>query len=130
MNPIFCGRIEQGVVKLDNPSRYAQHSKNLEGRRIEIVLRKEKSKRSNNQNNYYFGCICKVLGDYFGYDTEEMHEALKMKFLRTGACDLETIRSTTKLNTAEFEDYMERVRRWAAIEYDVIVPLPNEVEVP
>lgn len=33
------------------------------------------------------------------------------------------------MNTAEFEEYLERVRRWAAVEYGVVVPLPNEVEV-
>lgn len=129
MNPIFSGIIEQGAVKLDNPSRYALYAKNLEGKRIELVLRKEKSKRSNNQNNYYFGVVCNVLGNYFGYDTEEMHEALKMKFLRTGACDLETVKSTTKLNTAEFEEYLETIRRWASVEYEVVIPLPNEVDI-
>lgn len=127
MNPVFGGRIEQGSVKLDNPIRYEQYALSLEGKRIEIVLRKEKSKRSNNQNSYYWGVVCKILGDYFGYSEDEMHEALKMKFLRTGACDLETVKSTTKLNTAEFEEFLEKVRRWAAIDYGVNIPLPNEV---
>jgi hypothetical protein len=91
-------------------------------------VREYKSQRSNNQNNYYFGVVCQILGDYFGYTVEEMHDALKMKFLRKGAADLETVVSTTKLNTAQFEDYLEKVRRWALLEYNVTVPLPNEFE--
>jgi hypothetical protein len=128
MNPIFTGRIEQGKVIYNNPTRYLAQVHSLEGKRIECVLRQEKSKRSNQQNNYYFGVVCKVLGDYFGYDTEEMHDALKYKFLRKGAADLETVQSTTKMNTAEFEEYLEKIRRWAATDYGVVVPLPNEAE--
>jgi hypothetical protein len=128
MNPVFSGRIEQGKVIYNNPTRYLAQVHSLEGKRIECVLRQEKSKRSNQQNNYYFGVVCKVLGDYFGYDTEEMHDALKYKFLRKGAADLETVQSTTKMNTAEFEEYLEKIRRWAATDYGVVVPLPNEAE--
>ena len=128
MNPVFSGRIEQGKVIYNNPTRYLAQVHSLEGKRIECVLRQEKSKRSNKQNNYYFGVVCKVLGDYFGYDTEEMHDALKYKFLRKGAADLETVQSTTKMNTAEFEEYLEKIRRWAATDYGVVVPLPNEAE--
>ena len=128
MNPVFSSRIEQGKVIYNNPTRYLAQVHSLEGKRIECVLRQEKSKRSNQQNNYYFGVVCKVLGDYFGYDTEEMHDALKYKFLRKGAADLETVQSTTKMNTAEFEEYLEKIRRWAATDYGVVVPLPNEAE--
>lgn len=128
MNPVFSGKIEAGRVKLNNPTRYLAQVKRLEGQRIEVVLRKEKSQRSNNQGAYYFSVICGILGQYFGYESEEMHEALKYKFLRTGACDLETVRSTTKLSTAEFEDYLEKIRRWALKDYDVKIPLPNEVD--
>ena len=128
MNPVFSGRIEQGKVIHDNPTRYLAQVHKLEGKKIDVVLREYKSQRSNPQNNYYFGVVCKILGDYFGYTEEEMHDALKYKFLRKGAADLETVQSTTKLNTAEFEDYLEKVRRWALLEYNVSIPLPNEIE--
>lgn len=129
MNPVFTARIEQGLIIFDNPSRFLAHLEKLKGKRVEVIVRQQKSQRSNNQNNYYFGVVCKILGDYFGYSEEEMHDALKYKFLRCGAADLETVKSTTKLNTAEFEEYLKKVRRWAAIEYNVIIPLPNEIEV-
>lgn len=128
MIPVFTGTVVQGVLKKDNLQRYVNYIQILEGQRVDVVVRKHKAKRSNNQNNYYFGVVCKILGDYFGYDENEMHDALKYKFLRKGAADLETVQSTTKMNTAEFEEYLEKVRRWAAMEYGVVVPLPNEVE--
>jgi hypothetical protein len=128
MTPIFHGKIEGSLLVWDNPSKVREYLITLEGKRFDATIRKERSQRSTNQNNYYFGVVCKVLGDYFGYEVDEMHEALKLKFLQIGPCDVPTIKSTTKLNTTEFEDYLERIRRWAATEYSVVVPLPNEAE--
>lgn len=128
MTPIFHGKIEGSLLVWDNPSKVREYLITLEGKRFDATIRKERSQRSTNQNNYYFGVVCKVLGDYFGYEPDEMHEALKLKFLQIGPCDVPTVKSTTKLNTSEFEDYLERIRRWAATEYSVVVPLPNEAE--
>lgn len=128
MIPVFHGKIEGSIVIWDTPEKVREYLKGLEGKRIDITVKRERSQRSINQNNYYFGVVCKVLGDYFGYEVDDMHEALKLKFLQVGPCDVPTIKSTTKLNTSEFEDYLERIRRWAATEYSVVVPLPNEAE--
>lgn len=128
MIPVWHGKISNDTLLLDKWETFATYSHTLNGNRIELVLRKERSQRSNNQNSYYWGVVLPILGDYFGYDADEMHDALKMKFLRHGAADLETVKSTTKLNTAEFEDYLERIRRWALTEYSLRVPMPNEVE--
>jgi hypothetical protein len=130
MNPVFTGRIEKGKVILDNPNRYLVQISRLEGQRIEAVLRKQKSQRSINQNNYYFGVVIELLSDHTGYEKDEMHEALKEKFLSSEIDEhgLRKIKSTTKLKTTEMEDYLERIRRWAATELNCYVPLPNEVE--
>ncbi|MEN6623987.1 MAG: hypothetical protein ABFD50_20880 [Smithella sp.] len=128
MIPVFHGKIEGSIVIWDTPEKVREYLKGLEGKRIDITVKRERSQRSINQNNYYFGVVCKVLGDYFGYEVDDMHEALKLKFLQVGPCDVPTIKSTTKLNTSEFEDYLERIRRWAATEYSVQIPLPGESE--
>jgi hypothetical protein len=36
------------------------------------------------------------------------------------------IKSTTKLSTVEFEDYMESIRRFASMELSLWIPEPNE----
>ena len=98
-----------------------------EGTPLELTLRKETKKRTDPQNRYYWGVIIKMLGDYFGYEPEEMHEALKMEFLKVNG-PIPTVKSTTKLTTVEFNDYIGRIIRWAAMEYGVVLPDPNEVE--
>lgn len=128
MTPIFHGNIKGSLIMWDTPEKVREYLKGLEGKRVEVVVRKERSQRSNKQNSYYWGIVLPILGDYFGYEPDEMHEALKLKFLQIGPCDVPTVKSTTKLNTAEFEEYLERIRRWAATEYSVVVPLPHEAE--
>jgi hypothetical protein len=132
MNPVHRGKVEQGKKIYDNPSRYLVQLSKLEGKRFEEVIRKEKSKRSLGQNSYYWGVVVEILRDRFGYEEDEakeVHIGLKLLFLRTHKGEaLESVRSTTKLNTAEFEDYLEKIRRWASKEHGIYIPLPNEVE--
>jgi len=130
MNPVHRGKIEKGKKIYDNPSRYLVHLSKLEGKRFEETIRKEKSKRSLDQNAYYHGVVVAILSDHCGYETEEMHEALKEKFLSAIPDEhgLRKIKSTAKLNTVEFEGYQDKIRRWAAQELNCYIPLPREVE--
>ena len=82
--------------------------------------------RSLNQNKYYWGVIIKMLGDEFGYIAEEMHDALRMRFLQVHTNKLPTIKSTTELSTKEMEEYLSKIRQWAS-EQGIFLPLPNEV---
>ena len=52
---------------------------------------------------------------------------MKWLFLRQHAEGKpDTVRSTTKLNTQEFEEYLETVKRWAATDLQLYIPDPNE----
>ena len=51
-----------------------------------------------------------------------MHEALKFKFLSKGLKTLPTVISTTKLDTADFFEYIEKIKRWASIHYSIVLP--------
>lgn len=98
--------------------------------KIFISITKQKKKRSNNQNNYYWGCIVAPLADYFGYTADEMHIALKFMFLKIeNPGKPSTVRSTadSSFTTADAEKYYEEIRRWALQEYNFIIQLPNEV---
>lgn len=128
MNPIFKGRVEKGKIILENQNRYLVQISKLEGKQVELILRKQKKQRSIAENSYYWGVVIEILKDHCGYDAEEMHEALKFKFLRKGKEGLETVVSTTKLSTAAFEDYLETIRIWASKELNCFIPLPNEVD--
>jgi hypothetical protein len=133
MIPIWSGKVDQrhGDLHIQYDRAYAitNYLKGLEQQRVEVVIRKYKSKRSNEQNKYYFGVVLDILSKHTGYEPDEMHEILKFKFLRKRISnDVEYVQSTTKLNTAEMEAYLDKVRRWAAIELLCNIPLPNECE--
>ena len=129
MNNIHRGRVEKGNLIFDNRNRYLVSLASLEGKRVELSIKKEKSQRSDNQNSYYWGVMIEILSSFTGYEREEMHEALKEKFLSSIPDEhgLRKIRSTAKLNTAEFTEYIDRIKRWSAIELNCYIPDPNEV---
>ena len=101
------------------------------GTEFEVIVRKRQNKRTAAENNYYWGVVVEVLGEFFGYDQEDMHELLKLqhnsKILNVKGKEVRIPQSTARLNIQQFEDYCERIRRWAATEYQVVIPLPNEV---
>lgn len=94
-----------------------------------IEVRKSAEIRSLNQNRYYRGVVIPYLIETFGYEPEEMHQimaAMFLMYLKEGTIQ-EFVRSTTTLSKAEFEDYLEKIRRWAFSEQGIKIPLPNEV---
>lgn len=109
----------------------------MDGKEIDIVMKKAKSKRSDRQNRYYFGCvvpiICQALKD-LGHDLNkvECHEWLKMKFNYTSIADgqgnhiSDIPKSTTRLTKTEFGEFIERVAQFAATHLNVAIPEPNE----
>ena len=105
-------------------NRLPYNHKNFLGYKIDIQTIRHT--HSLNQNKYYWGIIIKMLGDEFGYIAEEMHDALRMRFLQTHTDKLPTIKSTKKLSTKEFEEYLSKIRQWAS-EQGTFLPLPNEI---
>ena len=123
MIPILYGKVKDGKLKLDAPQNYLVELSRFEGQRIELTIRKERHVRSLSQNKYYWGVIIEILSANFGYEREEMHEALKFKFLKKhGDTDLVTVGSTAKLSTAGFTEYIDEIIRWASTEYQVVIP--------
>tara|TARA_R110000744_G_scaffold86348_1_gene168713 strand:- start:9763 stop:10020 length:258 start_codon:yes stop_codon:yes gene_type:complete len=75
------------------------------------------TKRTDQQNKYYFKCIVLILGEFLGYHKFEMHEILKDKFIED---------KSKELSQAEFQQYCEQIRIWSMQELSVKLPLPNE----
>lgn len=72
-----------------------------------------------------------MIADFTGHDTEEVHEYCKMKFLPRHSVTIaneecQVSKSTTRLTTDEIEEYLNRVRVFAANELSLTIPLPNE----
>lgn len=137
MTPIFAGRVtEAGGLLVDSPLTFRAHLLRLREKRVEVIVRRERSQRSLNQNAWVWGVAYPLLAETLGYDMDErddLHYALVEKCFgshpdpRLGA-SVPNVRSSN-LSTKEFSEYMEWLVRFAAKEFSCIIPLPNEVEV-
>jgi hypothetical protein len=92
-----------------------------------LEIKKSKNVRSLSQNRFYWGVVLPIMSDFFGYSNEEMHQICATTYLRYEKDGKEFTKSTTKLDTKEFETYIEKIRQWAMSEYGVHIPTPNEV---
>lgn len=126
ITPIFRGKVENGKLILDSRERMEKYVSGLKGQ-VLVIIKKAKKIRSNKQNKYYWGVIIKTLGEFTGYEPEEMHNALKWKFLKIENNNLLSVRSTAKLSTLEFMNYIEQIIRFAA-ELGVVIPDPESVD--
>ena len=99
-----------------------------------VSVKKQRNNRSNMQNNYYWACIVQPLGESLGYFPDEMHDILKVKFssewqsieINEKQIGLQTVNSTARMNTKDFEVYVEQIRIWALTELGIRLMLPNE----
>lgn len=129
----FHGYIREvdGVQKvvLDIPwalDRFVQRMR--VGQRVTQTLAPFRKDRSLPQNSYYHGVVLKTFGDHLGYTTEELHDAMKARFLVIDPdADIPRIKSTTKLSTVEFNEYIDKIVRLAA-ENGCDIPEPNEAD--
>ena len=98
-----------------------------DGTLLEVVIRRRQKTRTNPQNAYYHGVVVEMLSEHLGYEHDEMHEIIKSKFLMYyDHNNLPHRKSSAGLSTVEMEDLLEKCRRWAAVDFGVNIPLPNE----
>lgn len=92
--------------------------------------------RSHPQNKYYWGCVVQTLSDELGYTKDEIHEILKDKFLgvRVPLKNPKGIeifgwikKSTTSLDTKDWEELMSQIRIWASATLGILILEPNEI---
>lgn len=124
------------VIK-DNRDKQSLFSylKELENDYI-VSVKKQRNTRSNMQNSYYWKCIVQGLAEELGYFPNEMHDALRARFLseyemisiNDNQIAINKIGSTTALNTKSFEEYTEKIRIWALTDLGIRLMLPNEYE--
>ncbi len=98
-----------------------------------LELSKSKSKRSLSQNKYYWGVVITIFSQASGYTSNEAHQylaGLHLSYIkeREDQPSLTFVKSTTELNTLEFEQYLEQCRLFMWHELNIKVPLPNEID--
>ncbi len=91
--------------------------------RIEIT--QHQAKRTVSQNKLYWAVIMEM-ADETGYAKDEMHEAMKMKFLPPSVItvaenEIVIPASTTLLGKKDFAGYVDKVIAFAAMEMGITV---------
>jgi hypothetical protein len=126
-----CHKVD-GKLKVYEQPKFVEFVKGLPSDNLEMILRRAKSKRSAQQNKYYWAVVVKILSEETGNDPEDIHDFIKLKFnpkfVTVGNEQALTGGSTTELGTKEFEEKMEEIRAWASIEQGIEIPEPNGVE--
>lgn len=113
-------------------NQFKEENKFFAGKEIEIIVRKKRAKRNNEQNNLYHAYI-KLLAEFTGHSEEEMHSIIGYKFRLTETVDEKTgeifqyIRSTTQFNKMQFADHLTEIQQWSESSLKVRLPIPGEV---
>lgn len=139
MRSTYIGEVRNGKLHLSIPRRQqmmADIAKMKDGRLVEVELR-PLPRRSDRQNRYYWGVVVALVMEalqQLGHEvnTELTHEFLKGKFnakpLWNGEGEVigEIGETTTKMNRAEFGEYLEKIKRWSATFLSLYIPEPGE----
>jgi hypothetical protein len=134
---VYDGEIKKGKL----PEYVSNGIKRLfemyEGRRIKIIISEYKNPRSSKQNRFYWGYVIPVITEMFrqcgnSAGADEVHEYLKrhvgklVDVIETPDGQKKFItKSSAKLTTEEWENYINEIRAWAA-QFGVAVPFPGE----
>lgn len=130
-----------GKINFNDEEKLRMHLASfLEEAKIEVIIRKARSKRTIKQNNYYFGVVLQIIAEESGnwdekkYTTNDLHDYYKAKFLQKRieifGKTYTVIRSTTDLNTKEFTEYIRQIKMNAATTLDCWIPDADSVELP
>ena len=125
------GHIKNGeFVELDF-ERYLHDLESLEGKQVYLTIGIHRPKRSTLQNAYYHGVIIKMLSEETGHSPRDIHQWVKENFLDEGAFQIAgkisgKFKSTTELNTVEFEELCADLRQFASETFDLTITKPNE----
>ena len=126
---------ETGKLKLFSQSEFIEQLKAIPNTIVTLTLSKS-GKRSSMQNRYYFGGVIPIVRQGLKdmgivMSTEQTHSLLKFRFLKQEFISndgevIESIGSTTELSKQEFNEYIERIKQWAAEYLNIQIPDPEE----
>ena len=129
----FRGQVDDaGKLKLHEPERFGVAVGKFAGKPVFLSIKVDRPQRSTNQNAFYRGFVIPLCAEEYGYSEEGMHIAFRMKFLTIPADPengrpFDTVKSTTELDTVQWEAYVQDIRELVWDMSEVRIPLPNEV---
>jgi hypothetical protein len=128
MSTLAATVTDQSELRFDSPIVLRVHLERLRGRRVSVKIDPARKRRTLPENAYYWGVVLTMIAEETGHTPEEVHHSEPIEALRRTLDDkLGWITgSTTDFSTVEFEDYLTRIRAWAATCLGLFIPLPNE----
>ena len=123
---IFKFQVIDGRIEYLNRPLMIQFMKGLKDGKYALTLEKDHPRRTSSENRYYWGVVLKLISESTGYTPEECHAIFKDMFNSYEKNGRRFSKSTTKLKTVEFENYLEKIRRFAATDLLIYIPNPNE----
>lgn len=134
---IYYGTVKDGLLKIHARKQFDKDIIMFEGKEIELVLRKKKKFRSNQQNRFYHGAIIPIIrmalretGIIMNHD--QCHELLKERCNQVEYVNEKTGQiiqcsgSTRDLSTSGFMDYLVNIKVWAREFLNIELPEPGE----
>ena len=137
MNTLIITRVNNGKLTQRASDDIRTFIDAHEGKQIEITLKKSRSKRSLNQNAYYWSAVIPIVQSglrELGYilSPEETHEFLKEKFVQPemlikGDEFLGNMRrTTTTMTKTEFMDYIAEIQQFGSEILNIYIPDPEQ----
>lgn len=124
---------DEGKLVLDAPAAFAGAMRDMKRGRVTIRVAIDRAGRSAQANRYYWGVVLRHISEHTGFEVDELHEYFKQTYnpvqVRIGHDETVVGGSTRHLNTQQFHDYVERIRRFAATELGITLPDPYPQEV-
>jgi hypothetical protein len=117
------------TLRREDSESIARFLRDNAGKPVRIELKRHFGGRSGEQNAWYWGGVLRTIAEETGHDENELHEIFKRwylpkKHVQLGTGVAEVSCSTTDLTTAEFTQYIERIRLFALQELSINVPPP------
>lgn len=134
--PVLSAVVKNNELRYLSPGKYKAVLAMVEGREVDVIIKKHTYTRTLAENRYYWGVVVKLVSDEMGEAQPlETHALLKSLFLIKGGelthggkvYRYQVVRDTHDLTIGEFEDYLTKCRDWASQELNVVIPLPNEI---
>jgi len=129
MSPIFRAIISTGKVVFDNLGLFNDYLTLLEGKNVDVIVRRHKKDRTLPQNRYLWAVCYKLISDHTGYTVDEIHDSMRAMFLIDNLGKFPVVRSTTSLDTVAFTAYVESIRQFASEDLGIVIPDPEEVDI-
>lgn len=134
--PIFHGTVsESGMLSLEETERDLRraHFGGLAGQRVEVIIRKERTKRSLDQNAFIHAVPVTILAGHFGESMPDMKlilmgECWGWRFDPIAGREIPIKAHTSDMTVEECTYFIDWVIPWAMVEHGVSIPLPSEAE--